>query len=35
MSSFHDLEATRITGETISLSDYEGTLALVVNVASR
>lgn len=35
MSTFFDLSAEAITGETVSLSDYEGTLALVVNVASR
>jgi len=32
---FHDHTVTAITGEAVALSDYEGTLALVVNVASR
>ena len=35
MASFHDFETPSITGETVSLSDYEGTVCLVVNVASK
>jgi len=35
MPSFHDFEATSITGEPIRLSEYEGNICLVVNVASR
>jgi len=34
-TSFHDFEVKSITGEKVSLSDYQGTLCLVVNVASR
>lgn len=35
MASFHDLEAPSITGEPVRLSEFEGQLCLVVNVASR
>jgi hypothetical protein len=35
MQSLHDLEATSITGEPIRLSEFEGQLCLIVNVASR
>jgi len=35
MSSFYDFTVASITGESVDLSDYEGVLALVVNVASR
>ena len=35
MSSLHDFEATSIEGEPIRLSQFEGQLCLVVNVASR
>ena len=35
MPSFHDLEAVSISGEPVRLSEYEGNLCLVVNVASR
>jgi glutathione peroxidase-family protein len=35
MSSFHDFQAESITGESVSLSQYEGSLCLVVNLASR
>jgi glutathione peroxidase-family protein len=35
MSAFHQLSATAITGQSVPMSDYEGTMALVVNVASR
>jgi glutathione peroxidase-family protein len=31
---FHDLEMKSITGETVSLGDFEGKVCLVVNVAS-
>lgn len=34
MASFHDFEMVSITGEKVSLSDYEGQVCLVVNVAS-
>jgi glutathione peroxidase len=35
MQSLHELEATSITGEPIRLSEFEGQLCLIVNVASR
>jgi glutathione peroxidase len=35
MPSLHDFEAPSITGEPIRLSQFEGQLCLVVNVASR
>jgi glutathione peroxidase-family protein len=35
MASFHDFEMTSITGDPVSLSNYEGTVCLVVNVASK
>ena len=35
MPSFHQLSAISITGQDVPMSDYEGTVALVVNVASR
>jgi len=35
MASFHDFQMDSITGETVSLSDYEGQVCLVVNVASK
>ncbi len=35
MASFHDFEVASITGEPVKLSQYEGQLCLVVNVASR
>ena len=35
MSSFHDFEADAITGERVSLSQYEGQVCLVVNLASQ
>lgn len=35
MSAFHDLQMPSITGEDIAFSDYEGTVCLVVNVASQ
>jgi glutathione peroxidase-family protein len=35
MPSLHDFEMSSISGETVSLSDYEGKVALVVNLASR
>jgi len=35
MPSFYDFEATSITGEPVRLSEYEGNICLVVNVASR
>ena len=35
MASFHDHEMISITGENVSLSDYEGQVCLVVNVASK
>ncbi len=31
---FHDITMTSITGDQVDFSDYEGKLALVVNVAS-
>ena len=35
MASFHDFEMETITGETQTLSDYEGKVCLVVNLASQ
>lgn len=35
MASVHDFEMESITGEPVKLSDYEGQVCLVVNVASR
>ena len=35
MPSFHDFEMASITGENVKLSQYEGQLSLVVNVASQ
>ena len=35
MARFHDLEMAAISGASVSLSDYEGQVCLVVNVASR
>jgi len=35
MASLHDFEMASITGETVSLSDYDGKVCLVVNVASQ
>ena len=32
--SFHDITMTSITGDQVNFADYEGKLALVVNVAS-
>jgi len=32
--NFHDLTMTSIDGDQVSFNDYEGQLALVVNVAS-
>ena len=35
MASFHDFEVQAITGEPVRLSQFEGQLCVVVNVASR
>jgi len=35
MSSFFDFQVETITGESVNLSQYEGNLSLVVNVASQ
>ncbi len=35
MTSIHDFEAQRITGETVKLSDYRGKVLLIVNTASK
>lgn len=35
MASLHDFETPSITGEPTRLSDFEGQLCLVVNVASK
>lgn len=32
--SFYDITMTSITGDEVNFSDYEGQLALVVNVAT-
>jgi len=34
VANFHDFEMDSITGDSVSLSDYEGQVCLVVNVAS-
>jgi hypothetical protein len=35
MPSIHDFEMTSITGENVPLSNYEGRVCLIVNVASK
>ncbi len=35
MASLHEFEVQSITGEPVHLSEFEGQLCLVVNVASR
>ncbi len=35
MTSVHDFAATSITGEEVRLSDYAGSVLLIVNVASK
>jgi glutathione peroxidase-family protein len=35
MASFYDFEMPSITGETVALSQYEGQVCLVVNLASQ
>jgi len=35
LMNFHDITMTSITGDQVSFADYEGKLALVVNVASQ
>jgi glutathione peroxidase-family protein len=35
MAKLFDFELESITGEAVPLSQFEGTLSLVVNVASR
>ncbi len=35
MASIHDFEMETITGETQSLSQYNGQVCLIVNVASQ
>ena len=35
MPSLHDFEVQSISGEPVRLSQFEGQLCLVVNVASR
>ena len=34
MASMHDFTMDSITGDSVSLADYEGKVCLVVNVAS-
>ena len=34
MTNFHDLQMTSITGEQVDFDQFNGNLALVVNVAS-
>ncbi len=34
MTRFHDLTMRSITGEEVAFAQYEGTVCLVVNVAS-
>ncbi len=35
MASMHDFSMESITGDTVALSEYEGDVCLVVNLASR
>lgn len=35
MTSFHDFTMTSITGDQVHFSDFENTVCLIVNVASR
>lgn len=35
MANMHDFEMTSIRGESISLSDFENQVCLVVNLASQ
>jgi len=35
MASMHDFDMNSITGESVALSDYEGRVCLIVNVASK
>jgi glutathione peroxidase-family protein len=35
MTTMHHFQMTSITGDDVDLGDYEGTVCLVVNVASR
>ena len=35
MASVHDFQMESITGESVSLSDYNGKVCLVVNLATR
>ncbi len=35
MPSMHDFQVTSIDGEEVALSQYEGKVCLVVNVASK
>ena len=35
MASIHDFEMASITGESVSLSRYEGQVCLIVNLASQ
>ncbi len=34
MASLHDFEMESVTGEPVKLSDYEGQVCLIVNLAS-
>ena len=35
MTSFHQLQMTSISGEGVSFDRFDGTVCLIVNVASR
>jgi len=35
MANMHDFTMTSITGEPVKLSQYEGKVALIVNLASQ
>ena len=35
MATIHDFEMNSITGELVPLSQYEGQVCLIVNLASR
>ena len=35
MANIYDYEATSITGEPVKLSEYDGQVCLIVNLATR
>ena len=34
-TSIHDIQVNNISGKTVALSDYQGKVLLIVNVASK